>query len=142
MRCRVGTPGREPDILHLREENFGRLRENYLDGPADLAVEIVSPESVRRDRIAKFTEYEAGGVGEYWIINPADRTAEFYVRDFGSSSSRRAPVEGLTEESGGVYTCAMLGGLVVNVAWLFATSLPSLAPIVRAWQAVPEPNTP
>ncbi len=57
--------GREPDLLFVAQEHLGRLKETYLDGPADLVVEIVSPESVARDRGDKFYEYSRGGVPEY-----------------------------------------------------------------------------
>jgi Uma2 family endonuclease len=70
--------GREPDLLFVAQEHLERLKETYLDGPADLAVEIVSPESLDRDRGAKFAEYEAGGVSEYWLLDPLRRWAEFY----------------------------------------------------------------
>ncbi|MBC8138000.1 MAG: Uma2 family endonuclease [Fibrella sp.] len=136
MRPRIGLPGREPDVIFLREENFGRLRENYIEGPGDLVIEVVSPESVRRDHMEKFAEYEAGGVGEYWIVDPTTQTAEFYVRDTGSNYFRRAALESLTEEHGGIYTCEMLGGLQIYVDWLWAKPLPPLFPIVSAWESL------
>lgn len=46
------------------------MKETYLDGPADLVVGIVSPDSVGRDRGEKFYEYAQGGVPEYWLIDP------------------------------------------------------------------------
>lgn len=39
----------------------------------DLAVEIVSPSSVRRDRVEKRIAYARAGVREYWIVDPARR---------------------------------------------------------------------
>lgn len=54
--------GREPDLLFIASEHLDRLRETYLDGPADLVVEIVSPDSIGRDRGDKFYEYAQGGV--------------------------------------------------------------------------------
>ena len=62
--------GREPDLLFVAAEHLSRLKETYLEGPADLVVEIVSPDSVGRDRGDKFYEYEAGGVPEYWLLDP------------------------------------------------------------------------
>lgn len=41
-------PGREPDLLFVARQNLDRLKETHLDGPADLIVEIVSPESRAR----------------------------------------------------------------------------------------------
>lgn len=38
-----------------------------------LAIEIVSPESVKRDYRFKRTEYAAAGVPEYWIVDPAEQ---------------------------------------------------------------------
>ena len=48
--------GREPDLLFVANKREHLLKETYLDGAADLAVEIVSPESLRRDRSDKFIE--------------------------------------------------------------------------------------
>lgn len=62
--------GREPDVLVVLNESLDRLTDTYLDGPADLVIEIVSPESQTRDYGTKFVEYAAGGVREYWLIDP------------------------------------------------------------------------
>jgi hypothetical protein len=42
--------GCEPDVQFLTNAHLDRLKKAYLDGPADLAVEIISPESVGCDR--------------------------------------------------------------------------------------------
>jgi Uma2 family endonuclease len=69
---------REPDVLFIKREHLDRLKETYLDGPADLAIEVLSPESVGRDRGDKFFDYERVGIPEYWLIDPATHRAEFY----------------------------------------------------------------
>jgi Uma2 family endonuclease len=61
---------REPDLVFIAAENLGRLTDKRLNGPADLAIEVLSDESVGRDRDDKFYEYQDGGVREYWIIDP------------------------------------------------------------------------
>ena len=61
---------RVPDIFFASNAKLPNLRLNFLDGPPDLAIEIVSPDSVARDWREKFFEYEAAGVLEYWIIDP------------------------------------------------------------------------
>ena len=78
FQMKLAHSGREPDILLISRESRERLRRTYLDGPADLAVEIVSPDSRTRDRTEKFREYERAGVREYWLIDPLQRTAEIY----------------------------------------------------------------
>ena len=44
-----------------------------MEGPADLAVEIVSPESADRDYKKKRRQYERFGIPEYWIVDEAAR---------------------------------------------------------------------
>ena len=74
---------RQPDVLFVANENLARLTERRLNGPADLAIELISAESVSRDRVTKFNEYAAGGVREYWIIDPrfGKQRADFYTLD-------------------------------------------------------------
>lgn len=83
MNTGPDLPGREPDVLYVAPENLTRVRKTYLDGPADIAVEIVSPESRVRDRGEKVYEYERGGVREYWLIAPQRGQAEFYQQTPG-----------------------------------------------------------
>ena len=73
--------GRVPDLLFVARQHADRLRPTYLDGPGDLAVEVISPDSGQRDRIDKFREYELAGVPEYWLIDPLREWAEFYELD-------------------------------------------------------------
>lgn len=69
---------REPDLMVLLGDNAQRAKPTYIDGAADIVVEVVSPESSSRDYGVKFTEYEAAGVREYWLIDPLRRMAMIY----------------------------------------------------------------
>ena len=109
--------GREPDLLFVAREHQNRLKETYLDGPADLVVEIVSPESVERDRGAKFYEYARGGVPEYWLIDPQIQWAEFYRLE---EERYRMTFSG--EE--GEYRALTLPGFWLRVEWLWQEPLP------------------
>jgi len=62
MKTGPDLPGRAPDLMFVAPANLGRLRRTCLEGPADLVVEIVSPESRQRDSVEKLGEYEQGGV--------------------------------------------------------------------------------
>ena len=42
MKTGPELPGREPDLLFIARENLGRLEGVYLDGPADLVIEVVA----------------------------------------------------------------------------------------------------
>jgi len=81
FQMKLEHSGREPDLLFVAQEHLERLKETHLDGPADLVVEIVSPESAERDRGTKFYEYEKAGIPEYWLIDPQREQAEFYRLD-------------------------------------------------------------
>src|SRR5205823_4471586 len=59
----------EPDILFMRKSRLNLVKRGFIAGPADLAVEIVSPESVERDYQKKRALFEAAGVLEYWIVD-------------------------------------------------------------------------
>jgi Uma2 family endonuclease len=120
--------GREPDLLFVLTRNLPSLKRSFLDGPADLAVEIVSPESAVRDRETKYAEYEAGGVGEYWIIDADARRADFFVRDAEGRSGRASP------GADGRYDSAVLPGFWVDVRWLWQTPLPPVRRVLRAWE--------
>src|SRR6516165_10065172 len=65
--------GPEPDIAYVRKERLHLVRRGYVNGPPDLAVEIVSPESVERDYDDKRTQYQQAGVAEYWIIDEMEQ---------------------------------------------------------------------
>ncbi len=121
--------GREPDLLFILKRNLTNLKRNFLDGPADLAIEIVSPESVLRDRGAKYAEYEAGGVREYWILDPETRRADFFVLDAEGRYQQAQP------DAGGRYGSAVLPGFWINVGWLWQTPLPPVRQVLREWEA-------
>ena len=59
----------EPDIVFVRKEHAGKIERGGVRGPADLAVEIVSPDSVERDYEKKRRQYERFGITEYWIVD-------------------------------------------------------------------------
>ena len=109
MKTGPNLPGREPDIVFVAKENVSRIKKNRLDGPADLVVEIVSPESQERDRIEKYGEYEQGGVREYWLIDPERQEALFYRRN-AQGAYEPGPVG-----EDGLYESAVLPGLRLRV---------------------------
>src|SRR5262245_11877586 len=67
-----------PDLLFLGKENAHRRKQGRLFGPADLCVEILSPNDKPKDLRRKFSDYERYGVSWYWILDPDARTLEEY----------------------------------------------------------------
>jgi Uma2 family endonuclease len=117
---------REPDLLIVLNDNPHALHETYLDGPADLCIEIVSEESAERDHGEKFIEYEKGGVKEYWIVDPLREECRFYRLDEAGRYRRQ------TEDVNGNYHPAALPGLAVHVPILWSEQLPGPAATVDA----------
>jgi len=118
MRLAFRPSGREPDILFIEQRHLARLHETFLDGPADLVVEIISPESVARDRGDKFVEYEQAQVKEYWLIDPVRTRAEFYVLD------RKGHYRLVEPDASGKYYSHVVKGFWLNVDWLWQDPLP------------------
>jgi Uma2 family endonuclease len=77
MKSAPDLPARQPDIQVILPDRIHQIKQNEVAGPANLVVEIVSPDSTDRDRGTKFTEYERGGVQEYWILDQTRREALF-----------------------------------------------------------------
>ncbi len=119
FQMRLNRPsGREPDLLYVAAAHRDRIKETYLDGPADLVVEIVSPESAGRDRGDKFYEYQAAGIPEYWLIDAEREAAEFYQLD------ERGRYQLVPADANGVYHSRTLAGIWLRVAWLWQQPLP------------------
>lgn len=113
--------GREPDLLYVSAAHLDRFRNTYLDGPADLVVEVTSPESQSRDHGDKYLEYEAAGVSEYWLIDLPRRW--FQVFRLGDDGRYRTVFEG----ESGEYRTDQLPGLTIRAEWLWQDPLPPIA---------------
>ncbi len=126
MKARPHLAGRVPDLLFVARDNEHRIQRNYLDGPADLAIEIVSPDSETRDRETKLREYEEGGVREYWLIDPLRLTATFYALENGRYVAIPVGADGKVRSR-------VLQGLWLRPEWLLSEPRPKLADVLRAW---------
>jgi Uma2 family endonuclease len=119
MRLSFRPSGREPDLMFIANEHLERLTPTYLDGPADLVIEVVSPESTVRDRRDKLQEYEAAKIPEYWLLDQPRREALFYVLD-AEDRYQRVPIG-----EDGIYTSTVLKGFRLRVEWLWRSPLPT-----------------
>lgn len=85
---RLGQDAFTPDVFAVSPRHEHRLNDHYLNGPGDLVIEILLRGREAYDREVKRRRYEAGGVGEYWIIDPVRRKTEFLrLGDDGFRSS-------------------------------------------------------
>lgn len=116
--------GREPDLLFVATEHLDRLYSGGLQGPADMVAEIVSQESLGRDRGTKFVEYEAGGVREYWLIDPLREWAEFY------RLGDKERYETIFAGREGVYHSTVIPGFWLQAEWLWQEPLPNIDTVI------------
>jgi Uma2 family endonuclease len=127
MKTAPDLPGRLPDLFFVANEHRSRIKRTHLEGPADIVVEIISPDSRRRDRKTKFGESEQGGVREYWLLDQPRKQAEFY--QLGEDSSyHRMPVG-----EDGVFHSGVLPGLWLKVEWLWQDPHPPVLSVLREW---------
>lgn len=122
--------GREPDIFFVATENSDRIKEQYLEGAADLVIEVISPESIVRDSEDKFEEYEAAGVKEYWLLNPNRRTAIFYGFD-ENGKYKMLPIS-----ADGIFESRVIENLWIDTNWLWRENLPNLIDILKEWKLI------
>ncbi|MGI8495781.1 MAG: Uma2 family endonuclease [Pyrinomonadaceae bacterium] len=130
MKLAKQKRGREPDLLFVSKRNLHRLKKNYLDGAADLVIEIISPESRGRDRGDKFYEYEGEGVKEYWLIDYERRQAEFYNLD------KKGIYQFSTPDENNIFHSRAIKNLELKVDWLWQEKLPTLLEIVKGWNLI------
>lgn len=123
VRLRGGQSYREPDIFVVLHEHRDRIRKNGVYGPADFILEGTSEDSVQRDRVDKFREFEAEGVPEYVHVDTRDNPDEligFFRRDAGGTFQRVAP-----DEQGRLHS-EVLPGFWIDPRWLLQDPLPNI----------------
>jgi Uma2 family endonuclease len=117
LRVRLGSGKfREPDLMFVAAAHDDRRGEQYWQ-PPDLAVEVISPDDPRRDRVVKRREYAQAGIREYWLIDPAAATVEVQVLHGQGYKLAR------TLKAGDELTSAQLPGFVLAVAELFKAAV-------------------
>jgi Uma2 family endonuclease len=121
-------PGREPDLMLVLNENRGRIKHTYLDGAADMAVEIVSPESIERDYDQKIREYAAAGVKEYWLIDPDAKDT------FINALNAEGKYERLSLNSDGKLVSGLLPGFALDPNIFWRETMPKGAELIALVQ--------
>ena len=70
-----------PDVMVVCDRD--KIRRDGVHGAPDLVVEVLSPSTLRNDRMRKMKVYQACGVREYWLVDPENRTIEQYLLQDG-----------------------------------------------------------
>jgi len=68
----------EPDIVYIATADAARVSARGIEGPPTLAIEIISPNTPRIDRVTKLQLYARHDVPYYWIVDPDARAIDVY----------------------------------------------------------------
>lgn len=136
MRARPGGAARVPDLLFVAAAHRDRLTAQRLVGPADLVVEIVSPESATRDRVEKCYEYEEAGIPEYLMLDPRpgrERVDYYRLTDDGTYLA-------IVPDAEGRYHSSVIPGFWFKSAWFRQDPTPD--PLLPLIEIAPEALAP
>ncbi len=116
----------EPDAFFICKNRLHIIAAEYIDGPPDLCLEVVSETSSKRDRGRKFVLYAEHGVKEYWIIDPLRNTVEFHENHEGEWVEIKPDAQGRLHSK-------VLPGFWLKPEWLAAIPLP---PVLKTLQEI------
>jgi Uma2 family endonuclease len=117
-------PAREPDLMIILTEHLDRIKQTYVDGLADIVVEIISAESVARDRGEKFTEYEVAKVPEYWLIDPQRTEMRIYALN------ANGVYHAVEQDEQGRLRSTVLSNFVLDPSILWSEQLPRYPQVI------------
>ena len=90
----------------------GKINSDYVGtcscgckGAPDLIVEILSPSTLRHDRLVKLNLYQRARVREYWIVDPENRSVMVFLPD-SSGSFRKIALAALFA-AGAAFFCLL-----------------------------------
>ena len=120
MKLDMIPSSRDPDVAFVANNHLDLIRGGRLDGPADFVVEVLSPDSVTRDRRDKRREYARAGVREYLIVD--GREGQFGVTLLRLNEERTfVDVE---SDADGLLRSDVLNGFWIDPAWFAEDPMP------------------
>ena len=102
----------QPDVVFISRERLSIIGR-AIEGPVDLALEVISLGGRDRDRILKRDLYEQYGIKEYWLIDPEAQTVEVLHLEQGHYKLHMRCTAGQTASS------LLLSGFEIAVTPLF-----------------------
>jgi len=124
VMVRLPRQRRLTDVSFVSTSRVEILKPNHVDAPPDLAMEVVSPDSIKRDWRDKFAAYRRAKVREYWIIDPLQSCMEAHVL------TRSATYRQIPETKAGIAS-TVLPGFRLKSDWVFANPRPSVLKILK-----------
>lgn len=115
---------REPDILFISRSREWIIQHTHIDGPPDIVMEIVSPDSPVRDWHDKYLAYEQSGVREYWVIDPSALRVEAYALGRDRKFKVIRPVAGCIRSK-------VLRKFYIRPSWLWQSPLLKTSAVLK-----------
>ncbi len=103
----------QPDLVCVAKSRLEIVKEKNIVGAPDLVIEILSPSTVKVDRVLKMNTYARHRVPHYWIVDPAAQTLEAFEWENGSYRLSAAHAE---EEE---FQPALFPGMTIHLAELW-----------------------
>ncbi len=121
---------RIPDVMFIARARAQIVLETRVEGAPDIAIEIVSPDSVERDWQKKYLEYQGAGVREYWIVDPHYQQVRVYILGVNGHYKDLDVVEGWLRST-------VLPGFGLRPEWLWQDTLPMILDVARDLSLLP-----
>ena len=106
----------EPDLLYVSEARRDVMTAKSIQGAPDLAVEVGSPSTRRRDEKLKHRLYERFNVTQYWVVDPDIDV----VRVYRLSDGKYQRAQELSLDHADVLTTPLLPNLQLPLVEIFA----------------------
>ena len=106
----------QSDLVFVSTARLSIVGAENIQGPPDLAIQILSPSTRIGDEVTKRDVYERFGVQEYWIADPDLQTAKI----FRLQNQRYGIRLKLARHAGPVLTTPLVPGFELWLSVLFA----------------------
>ena len=116
----MGRNDFEPDLAFwIMERTLDWTSETNVFPPPDLAIEILSKSTEKRDRGVKYQTYLDHGVQEYWIVDPIAETIEQHLLATGTGAENSYTLVGKLQGEQPVES-QPISGFVIPAAMAFS----------------------
>jgi Uma2 family endonuclease len=105
----------EPDLIAFSQDQYPQYKGTYFEGAPAFVVEVLSPGSVKYDRVRKANLYMEHGVQEYWVVEPQSNRVLIHVAGIDEPMPRIV--------TAGIIASAVIPEFQVDLEALFAPEL-------------------
>jgi Uma2 family endonuclease len=109
----------EPDLLVVRDERRHLMMAKFLDGPADLVIEIASDGDPKFEVREKLPRYREARIPEIWLVDPFQHLLLVSQLDATTGAYEE------TRLAAGRIESSVVPGFWLEVDWLWQERLPS-----------------